>query len=128
MKAQTVLPNIALVASAGLIPRIGPGAEAMGDPLLQVLYVTLILPSLACFLNLRRPAVERHRPGLAILSVCALGAMVWYARWVILAGGVPFATGAEIQFAAFALFSVSMAGLIMGILNVTAWKGRQQAA
>lgn len=96
MRLYTAALNVLLVLSPLLVPRIATGHANDGDPILQVLYVLLVLPGVAVILNFRianrDPYMNPNAHGA--IGVAAAGPLAFYMKWALSSGYTPFQTDA----------------------------------
>ena len=120
MKGTSIILNLLLICLTVVIPRIPPGDESYGDPILQILYILILLPVMAALLNLILAKAKQNRwPHITTCIVCLSGSVAAYAKWVVNTDHRFLQTGNELTFACFSLASVVVATLLFGALHFT---------
>ena len=120
MKVPSILLNLVLVLPALAIPRIPPGDEAYGDPILQILYLVLLLPVMATLLNLILAKAGNNRwPLITSCLVCLFGSIAVYSKWVFKTDYSLLQTGSEMTFFVLFLASIVLVTMLYGILRKT---------
>ena len=120
MKAPSIYLNLSLVLLTLVIPRIPPGDEAYGDPILQILYLVLILPVMATLLNLILANTGKNSwPQGTTCLVCLGGCVAAYTKWVLQTGQSFFQTDSEMTFAFLLLASLVLSTVLFGMLRIT---------
>ena len=120
MKGSAIFINLCLVLLTIVIPRIPPGDESYGDPILQILYIVIILPVMATLLNLILSKAGKNLwPRVTTYGVCLLGSVAAYLKWVVKTDYAFLRTDSEMTFGFLFLASVVLATVLFGILRVT---------
>ena len=120
MKGSTILLNLCLVLLAIVVPRIPSGGTSFGDPILQILYIVIILPVMATLLNLILSKAGKNRwPRITTYLVCLLGSIAAYMKWVLKSDYTFLRTDSEMTFAFLFLASVGLATVMFAILHAT---------
>ena len=120
MKRTSIFLNLFLVSLTVVIPRIPPGDASYGDPILQILYVVLLLPVTAVLLNLILAKAGKNRwPHFTTYLVCIFGAVTAYTKWILKTDYTFLQTGSEAAFGFLFAVSIIVAALLFGILHLT---------
>jgi len=120
MRGSPIVLNLVFVFLTLVIPRIPPGGELYGDPILQILYLVLFLPVMAVLLNLIFAKQGKNRwPLITTNLVCLLASVAAYTKWIISTNQMFLHTDSEQTFVFLFLASVGLASALFGILRIT---------